>query len=127
VTRLYYDGGCGLCRGAVRFAARRDRSEQLRFAPLSGETFERLVPAESRTGLPGSLVVITPDGGLLTQSGAVIHLLRRMGPAWRWAGTVLAWIPEPLRDLVYRLIARLRPRKQTCASEVSIQDDRFDP
>ena len=127
VTRLFYDGDCGLCRGAVRFAARHDRSRQIRFAPLGGETFARVVSAEARVGLPDSLVVVTPGGDLLTQTGAVIHLLCRMGPAWRWMGTVLAWIPESLGDLAYRLIARLRPRKRACALDVSIKDDRFDP
>lgn len=127
MTRLFYDGDCGLCGSAVRFAARHDRSGQIRFAPLGGETFERLVPAEARAGLPDSLLVLTPEGALLTQTGAVIHLLRRMGPAWRWMGTMLAWIPEPLGDLVYRMIARLRPKKRACALDASIKDGRFDP
>lgn len=127
VTRLFYDGDCGLCRGAVRFAARHDPSGQIRFAPLRGETFEGLVPAESRAGLPDSLVVLTSEGDLLAQSGAVIHLLRRMGPAWRWMGIVLAWIPESWRDAGYRMIARGRSRKGTCPLEVAIKDERFDP
>lgn len=126
MTHLFYDGNCGLCGGAVRVVARHDRSGQIRFAPLGGETFERLVPAEVRAGLPDSLVVFTPEGDLLTQSGAVIHLLLRMGPAWRLMGTVLAWIPESLRDAAYRMIARLRSRKRTCALDASIKDDRFD-
>ncbi len=127
MTRLFYDGDCGLCRGAVRFAARHDQSGQIRFAPLGGETFERLVSAEARVGLPDSLVVVTPEGDLLTQTRAVIHLLGRMGPMWRWMGPVLAWIPESLGDSVYRMIARLRPRKRACALDASIEDDRFDP
>ena len=36
-------------------------------------TFERLVLPDLRVGLPDSLVV-APKGGLLTRSGAVIHL-----------------------------------------------------
>jgi predicted DCC family thiol-disulfide oxidoreductase YuxK len=127
VTYLFYDGGCGLCCGSVRFAAARDRSGRIRFAPLNGETFRRLVPAEARTTLPDSLVALTPEGDLLTESGAIIHLLRRMGPAWRLAGAVLAWIPAPIRDGAYRLIARRRPRKQGCAWAVPLQDGRFDP
>jgi predicted DCC family thiol-disulfide oxidoreductase YuxK len=127
VTRLFYDGDCGLCRGAARFAARHDRLGQIRFAPLRGETFKRLVPAAPRMDLPDSLVLLTPEGDLLAQSGAVIHLLRRMGPGWRLVGTMLAWFPEPLRDAAYRLFARLRPRGRACALDASIQDDRLDP
>jgi predicted DCC family thiol-disulfide oxidoreductase YuxK len=127
VTHFFYDGDCGLCRGAARFAARHDRSGLIRFAPLGGETFARVVSAEARVGLPDSLVVVTSEGDLLTRTGAVIHLLHRMGPAWRWMGTVLAWIPEPLRESVYRMIARLRPRTRACARDASLKDDRFDP
>lgn len=127
VTRLFYDGGCGMCRGAVRFAARHDTSGRIRFAPLGGATFVRLIPESSRAMLPDSLVVLTPHGDLLIRSGAVIHLLQRMGPAWRWVGAVLAWLPEPLRDAVYRLVARLRPRPRACPLGAPIKDDRFDP
>ena len=127
VTRLFYDGDCGLCRGAVRFTARHDRSGQIRFAPLGGETFLRLVPAEARVDLPDSLVVVTPEGDLLTQTRAVIHLLGRMGLTWRVMGTLLAWIPASLGDLFYRMIARLRPKKRACALDASSKDDRFDP
>jgi predicted DCC family thiol-disulfide oxidoreductase YuxK len=127
VTHLFYDGGCGFCRGATRFAAKHDRSGQIRFAPLHGETYERLVSAEWRASLPDSLVVLTPAGELLTQSGAVIHLLRRMGPAWRVVGMLLAWMPESLRDAGYRTIARLRQGRRACALAISSRDDRFDP
>ena len=127
VTHLFYDGGCGLCCGAVRFVAKHDRSGLLRFAPLNGETFEHLVPVEARAGLPDSLVVTTPEGALLTQSEAVIHLLLRMGPACRWVGTGLGWIPQALRNPIYRLIARWRPRKRACVFGLALRDNRFDP
>ncbi|HEY3400909.1 MAG TPA: DUF393 domain-containing protein [Geothrix sp.] len=128
LTRLFYDGGCGLCRGAVRFVARRDRSGRIHFAPLEGETFRRVVPAASRHGLPDSLVVLTPEGDMLTGSNAMIGLLRRMGPPWRWLGAALAWIPGPLREMAYRLVARLRPAKdQACPMDGPAGDDRFEP
>ncbi len=126
MTRLFYDGGCGLCRGTVRFAARHDRLGRIRFAPLGGTTFLRMIPASSRVSLPDSLVVLTPEGELLTRSEAVIHLLRRMGPVWNLGGIVLGWIPGPLRDAGYRLVARLRPRKRACPLEAP-GPERFDP
>jgi predicted DCC family thiol-disulfide oxidoreductase YuxK len=127
LTRLFYDGNCGLCRGAVRFTARRDRSGEIRFAPLGGITFGRLVPADARDGLPDSLVVLTPQGSLMTRSGAVVHLLGRMGPGWRGLGLMLAWIPEGLRDAVYDLVARNRPRSSACPMDRWTQGKRFEP
>ena len=127
LTFLFYDGGCSLCGGAVRVVAKYDRSGQIRFAPLGGATYESLLPAESRDTLPDSLVVVTPEGDLLILSAAVIHLLHRMGPAWRLAGRLLAWIPGPLRDAAYRLMARLRARKRSCALGSASRDERFHP
>jgi len=127
VTRLFYDAGCGLCRGAVRQVARRDRCGGIRFAPLGGATFERLIPPASKAGLPDSLLVLTPQGDMLSRSQAVIHLLRRMGPTWRLAGQLLAWIPQSLGDAAYDLVARLRSRQGACGRFDVIQDERFEP
>jgi predicted DCC family thiol-disulfide oxidoreductase YuxK len=126
LTHLFYDGGCGVCRGAVRFTAKRDRSRLIRFAPLGGETFERLVQSHLRAGLPDSIVILTPEGELLCRSGAVLHLLYRMGPMWHLVGILLSWIPVRLRDWSYDLLARWRPNGRACAAEAFLGDDRFE-
>lgn len=125
-TRVFYDGSCGLCHGAVRFAARRDTLRRLRFAPLDGPTFRRAVPAEARRDLPDSLVVLTAEGAVLSRSEAILHLLRRLGSPWLAVAATLAWVPVPLRDGIYRLVARLRRRREACAL-VAPGDDRFEP
>ena len=127
LTHLFYDGGCGACRGAVLFVAKRDGPHPIHFAPLGGETFERLVSSDRRAGLPDSLVVLTPEGGLLTRSGAVIHLLQRMGPIWRLVGVLLTWIPVGPRDWVYDLLARRRPTGRSCPRKFASDDPRFKP
>ena len=127
MTHLFYDGACGLCRGVVRFAAKRITSHPIQFAPLGGETFERLILPDMRIGLPDSLVVLTPEGGLLTRSGAVIHLLHRMGPVWRMVGVLLAWIPARPRDWAYDLVAHRRPARRLCPRGFISGDPRFKP
>jgi predicted DCC family thiol-disulfide oxidoreductase YuxK len=108
---LFYDGHCGLCHRAVKFVLRHDREGMaFRFAPLQGETFERLVPAEQSSGLPDSIVVQTRDGALLVRSSAFIHILRRLGGGWRVLAAILSIVPRPLRDAAYDFIARVRYR-----------------
>lgn len=116
-----------MCQGAVRFLARRDPSDGLRFAPLGGATFRRLVPEAARAGLPDSLVVLTSAGTLLVRSDAVIHLLRRMGPLGRLGGGLLSCLPGVLRDWVYSRIAHLRHRNRSCPPLASPPDSRFEP
>lgn len=107
---VFYDGTCGLCHRAVRAWLARDRRGLLRFAPLQGETFAELVPADQRAELPDSIVVRAADGRLLTGSDATVHLLRRLGGAWGLAGALLRLVPRPLRDLAYGAVARHRKR-----------------
>lgn len=108
---IFYDGHCGLCHHAVRFLLKQDRSgTAFRFAPLQGPTFQSRVPAAQRAALPDSMVVQTIDGTLLMRSNAWIHVLRRLGGKWRLAAALMSVFPRPLRDVVYRFVARTRYR-----------------
>ncbi len=108
---LFYDGGCGLCHRAVRFVVWADHEGRaFRFAPLGGDTFQALVSAREREGLPDSLVVRTPGGALLTRSTGALHALRRLGGGWRALAVLLGIVPRPIRDAAYDLIARVRLR-----------------
>jgi predicted DCC family thiol-disulfide oxidoreductase YuxK len=107
---LFYDGGCRLCHGAVRFTLKRDKAGVFRFAPLQGETFLAQVPEAARTSLPDSLVLRELDGRILTRSSAVIGMLRRLGGVWRAVGAMLWILPRPLRDFGYDLVAKVRHR-----------------
>jgi predicted DCC family thiol-disulfide oxidoreductase YuxK len=106
---VFYDGACGLCHRAVRFAIAHDPDgSRFRFASLDGEGFRRRVPAAARAGLPNSIVALTPDGTLLVRSAAVMHVLERVGGPWRVMGTGLRLIPRRLRDAGYDGVARVR-------------------
>jgi predicted DCC family thiol-disulfide oxidoreductase YuxK len=107
---LFYDGACGLCHRTVRQVVAADRAERFRFAPLQGDTFQRLVPESSRTGLPDSIVVLDSRGRLLTRSEAVLHVYRRLGGLWPVLAFLSSLVPRFLRDAVYDLVARIRSR-----------------
>lgn len=130
---LFYDGHCGLCHRTVRFVlAENSGNNAIRFAPLQGETFQALVPAEKRAGLPDSVVICTADGSLLARSDAVIHLLQRLGGGWRILAAILAVIPRVVRDAAYDFIARVRyrvfgKRQDLCPVVPPDLRARFDP
>lgn len=131
-ARIFYDGDCGLCHGAVRFLVRRDRAGRLRFAPLGGETFAALVPSEARGRLPDSLVLLAEDGGLYVRSAAVLRALREVGGGWALVARAGALIPAGVRDAVYDAVARARRRlfarpRQSCPVLPAGLEKRFDP
>jgi predicted DCC family thiol-disulfide oxidoreductase YuxK len=108
-SMVFYDGGCGLCHRAVRFALAHDADgSRFRFASLDSEGFRRRVPTAARAGLPDSIVALTPDGTLLVRSSAVLHVLERVGGGWKVAGRLLALVPRGIRDAGYDGVARVR-------------------
>jgi predicted DCC family thiol-disulfide oxidoreductase YuxK len=108
---VFYDGHCGLCHRTVRFILKHDRSgNAFRFAPLQGETIQARIPADRRTGLPDSFVVLARDGALLIRSNASLYILERLGGGWKILAKILSLIPRSLRDFVYDSVARVRYR-----------------
>lgn len=108
---VFYDGHCGLCHRSVRFLLAEDRSgSSFRYAPLDAPVFRAQVSEERRKDLPDSIVLVRPDGILLTRSSAVLFALRRLGGLWRLAGRGGAWFPRPVRDGVYDVVAAVRQR-----------------
>lgn len=133
MLRVFYDGHCGLCHGAVKFLLARDRDgSRFRYAPLQGATFAALVPAPARAGLPDSVVVLTDRGELLTRSVGVIALLESLGGGWRALASVARLAPRPLADATYDLVARLRKKlfaapADVCPMVPAVLRARFDP
>lgn len=114
---VLFDGVCNLCSGSVQFILRRDPGARFRFASLQSPAGQELL---TRLGIdsPGidSVVVIEGDRWY-KESDAALRLARHLGGPWRLL-TVFRLIPRPLRDRLYRLIARNRYRwfgkKEVC-------------
>lgn len=130
---VFYDGTCGLCHAAVRFAARRDPDgSRFRFAPLRGETAARELGEAVRRSLPDSVVVRTSDGEIKVRSDAVLHILRRIGGPWATLGAIAAAVPRPIRDFGYRAVAAIRrllfaPPEGACPVVPDALRSRFEP
>jgi predicted DCC family thiol-disulfide oxidoreductase YuxK len=116
---VIFDGYCGLCNGSVRWFLRRDRKDRLRFVPSESHKVSELL-ARLGMGLPGSelgpntmVVVRFPDGPderVFTRSEGAREMLGELPQPWRALGALFGWIPRPLRDFGYRLVARWRYR-----------------
>ena len=106
---VFYDGRCGLCHRAVRFAIAHDADgSRFRFASLDSEGFRRRVPEAARVRLPDSMVAVTPEGTLLVRSAAILHILERVGGPWKLAGRLLTVVPRWIRDAGYDGVAQMR-------------------
>jgi len=107
---MLFDGVCNLCNGAVQFIVRRDSAGSIRFAALQSDAASKIL---AENGLPTDYlktIVLVEDGRAYTHSTAALRIARRLSGAWPLFYYLFVWVPRPLRDLVYNLVARNRYR-----------------
>lgn len=118
---VLFDGTCNFCDGAVHFVIDHERASTLKFAAIQsdegGALLDRAATAEqarvlregaSGSGDPDTLIVVE-GGSLYTHSTAALRIARHLRWPWRWLG-IFTLVPRPLRDVVYRWVARNRYR-----------------
>lgn len=116
-TIVLFDGVCNLCNGAVDFLLRHDQGERLWYASLQSEAGSQLLEAAGLTpGSLGSLVVVHGER-IYVESDAVLEIARLLPAPWCWF-TLFRVIPRPVRNRLYRFVARHRydwlGRRDTC-------------
>ena len=108
---VFYDGHCGLCHWWARFLLAEDAGgDRFLLSPLQGNYIKQQLSGPQRAALPDSIVVLTADGQVLTESRAVLYMLARLGGLWGVLGAAVSVIPRPIRDVAYRSVARVRGR-----------------
>jgi predicted DCC family thiol-disulfide oxidoreductase YuxK len=104
-----------MCDRWVAWLLPRDRRGAFRFTPLQGETAAR-VRARHPTlpPLDETMVLVeapeTPSERVRVRSDAALAILAGVGGGWRVAATLGRLVPPPLRDAVYRFVARRRKK-----------------
>lgn len=116
---VLFDGVCNLCNGSVQFILDRDPAGRFRFASLQSEAGQNLLRDHGRppqTDAPDS-VILVEGASLWERSDAALRIATGLGFPWRLLA-VFRVVPRPLRDAVYRWIARNRyrwfGRTETC-------------
>lgn len=106
---VVFDAECPLCSAHARFILRHDRHARMRVASM-----QRTVGAGlyRRFGIdpddPETMIVVQGPT-VLRDSDAVLAVWTHLGWPWRLAA-VARLVPRPLRDAVYRWVARNRYR-----------------
>lgn len=109
---ILYDGQCGLCDRMVRFLLTADSNSQFRFASLDGETAARVLKRWfPGGGVPDTVILVAnhdePDEQIFTGSDVIIQAGEILDGMYR-ALMLVKLIPRPIRDGLYRMVARVR-------------------
>lgn len=128
IPLVFYDGTCGFCHQTVQFIFRRDQSKIFHFAPLQGVTAENCLPKHLLENTD-SLVLLDKAGNYHVESTGVLKILGSLENIYSLLGLFL-WIPRPIRDYVYRWVAKNRFRwfpKTSCLVPTTTEMNRFLP
>ena len=106
---VLFDGICHFCAWSVQFIIRRDPRAVFRFASLQSDTGRQLMSEHGLDPNTMDSFVLIEDGNAHTESTAALRVARRLTCPWRWC-YVFILLPKPLRDALYRFIARNRYR-----------------
>lgn len=110
---LLYDGVCALCNGAVKKILRDDRIGTMRFAALDSEYGDQVLARHPELVGVDSFVIIDNPGEpverIHIRSDGVLRIMDYLGGTRR-AVLIARLVPRPVRDALYRLVARTRYR-----------------
>ncbi|TGL45122.1 thiol-disulfide oxidoreductase DCC family protein [Leptospira perdikensis] len=103
---VFFDGVCHLCMGSVQFLLKQNKKENLNFSAIGSQTFHTLLPKDSYSHLPDS-ILYWKEGLLYMESDAVLQLVRELKFPWNlFYGFSI--FPRFLRNPIYRFIAKHR-------------------
>lgn len=125
---ILYDGTCNLCRGAVYFLMERDPLQNLRFTPLQSESGQRILTEHELPPDFTKSIVFVEKNRVHLHSSAILRACGYLRFSWPIMKLFLL-VPWPLRDLVYKWIARNRYRwfgkREECAAPDPEDSNRF--
>ena len=105
---ILFDGTCAFCERSVRFVATRDNG-YFKFGASQNPEGQALLAKFGTSRDAARSMILIEDGEISLRSTAVLKIARRMTAPWRWAAIFL-WVPRPIRDAIYRVVAAVRHR-----------------
>ena len=106
---IVFDGECLLCSRTAQFVLKHDRRRRFRLTTAQGESGQGLYRALGLRADAFETMLVVRDGRAFTESDAALAIASGLGWPWR-AVSAARIVPRPLRDAVYRLVARNRYR-----------------
>lgn len=106
---IFYDGECPLCNRAVRFLLGADKKHLFYFAPLNGKTAEEKLSGLLLKNPNLDTLVLLENNKFFIEGRGALRILWLLGGKYALLGW-LSFLPSPLFDVFYRLIARYRYR-----------------
>ena len=106
---ILFDGICNLCNQSVQFVIEHDIKNQFQFASLQSEFGQNFLKENNFNTTDFESVVFIEDDKFYTKSSAPLKIVKYLDKKVSWLSLFLI-VPKPIRDLLYRFIAKNRYR-----------------
>jgi len=106
---VLFDGICNLCNASVRFISRHDKNGRIQFASLQSETAKQLLVNKAIDTRKIDSIIFISNEKIFFKSDAAIEIAKRLKGFPHYL-KYFQFIPRPIRDVVYDLIAKNRYR-----------------
>jgi predicted DCC family thiol-disulfide oxidoreductase YuxK len=106
---ILFDGTCAFCERSVKFIATRDPQAYFRFGASQAPQAAELLGRFAVTRESARSIILIEDEQIYLRSTAALRIASRLTFPWRLAAVFL-WVPVPMRDAVYRMVAAVRHR-----------------
>ena len=107
MTIILFDGHCNLCNAWVKFVVKRDSTKKIKFAPLQSKIGKNILDENQIADNYNESLVLLKDGEYFIKSTAAIKIFSLLD-SWEKHLKYLIFIPAPIRDFFYFLVAKYR-------------------
>jgi predicted DCC family thiol-disulfide oxidoreductase YuxK len=104
---IVFDGICNFCNSSVNFIIARDDKNTFKFAPMQSQTGLEMLRKYNISSDNIDTFLLVKNSKALTKSDAALAIAKELRKPWNYLA-ILSFIPKPIRDYVYSLIARNR-------------------
>ena len=125
---VLFDGICNMCVWSVRFIINRDINDKFRFASIQSEVGKKIISDKKIDILKNDSIIVINNDVILYRTNAMLFILRHLRTLLK-IFLILYIIPAPLRDLKYRIIAKIRyfffGKRKKCILPKEINTSKF--
>lgn len=104
---LLFDGYCILCNGYVDWILRVDKKDAIYFSAQQLGQGQELIKQYNIPADLSTIALLTPKGKVLLYSDVPLEIMKVLG-GWYQLLYCLKIIPRPIRDFVYKWVAKNR-------------------
>ena len=125
---VLFDGICNMCVWSVRFIINRDINDKFRLASIQSEVGKKIISDKKIDILKNDSIIVIDNDVIRYRSSAVLFILRNLRTLLK-IFLIFYIIPAPLRDLKYRIIAKIRyfffGKRKKCILPKEIDTSKF--